>query len=97
MVELFPANSLSPEHIRFLSSVVPQMELMVASGITLDNISDYASAGIIAFGLGEEIFNPDDIVHRRACSISDKTGAFTAKLKDLNAASPPLEKQSDLR
>ncbi|MBL7768150.1 MAG: bifunctional 4-hydroxy-2-oxoglutarate aldolase/2-dehydro-3-deoxy-phosphogluconate aldolase [Flavipsychrobacter sp.] len=53
LVKVFPA--LSPAYVKDIRGPLPQIPLIPTGGINLDNITEYAKAGAIGFGIGSSL------------------------------------------
>ena len=53
LVKVFPA--LSPAYIKDIRGPLPQIPLVPTGGINLENITEYAKAGAIGFGIGSSL------------------------------------------
>ena len=69
-LKFFPANVLGPEGIKAIRAVLPDhSEIAAVGGVSADNLSDYAAAGVRCFGLGSSLYRTGesaDEVERKA-------------------------------
>lgn len=61
LVKLFPAGSLGPSYFKEVLGPLSHIPLMATGGITLDNISDFRKAGVMAFGIGSALTDREAI------------------------------------
>ena len=59
IVKIFPASKLGADYIKSIRVPLKNAKLLVAGGITLDNILDYKNAGACAFGISSGIVNKE--------------------------------------
>ena len=60
-LKLFPASLLGPSAVRALKAVLPaNMPLYAVGGVALEDMADYAAAGITGFGIGSAIYQTGD-------------------------------------
>ena len=65
MLNLFPASSFGPGHVRALRAVLPAtVPLLVVGGVTPLNLADYLAAGADGAGIGGELYRPGQPVER---------------------------------
>lgn len=57
-VKLFPASALGPDFIRRIHNPLPHIKLLAVSGVGVEDIPAYFSAGAYGFGIGNAIANP---------------------------------------
>jgi 2-dehydro-3-deoxyphosphogluconate aldolase / (4S)-4-hydroxy-2-oxoglutarate aldolase len=55
-VKVFPASSLGPSFVRELRGPLPEIPLVPTGGISIENATDYITAGAVAVGLGSWLF-----------------------------------------
>jgi 2-dehydro-3-deoxyphosphogluconate aldolase / (4S)-4-hydroxy-2-oxoglutarate aldolase len=59
VVKIFPCGLLGgAKYIRALKGPFPHVPLLPTNGITLENLAEFLSAGAVAVGVGEKIFDP---------------------------------------
>jgi 2-dehydro-3-deoxyphosphogluconate aldolase / (4S)-4-hydroxy-2-oxoglutarate aldolase len=56
MVKLFPAERLGVSYVKEILAPLNEIKLMTTGGITVDNFSDYFSAGAKAVGIASNLF-----------------------------------------
>lgn len=60
-LKVFPASSYGFDHLKALTTVLPQNTPLIAvGGVTLDNYPQWLSAGAKAVGIGSDIFKTGD-------------------------------------
>jgi 2-dehydro-3-deoxyphosphogluconate aldolase/(4S)-4-hydroxy-2-oxoglutarate aldolase len=59
LVKVFPSGALGgPAFIRALRAPLPGIDLIATSGPTAETIAEYLEAGVLAVGVGAEVFPP---------------------------------------
>jgi 2-dehydro-3-deoxyphosphogluconate aldolase/(4S)-4-hydroxy-2-oxoglutarate aldolase len=82
IVKIFPAvNVGGPEYLRLLRGPLSQVRLMPTGGVTVENATDYLSAGAYAVGLTSALFPPDLLAAADWPAIRERCGALAAKLR----------------
>lgn len=76
-VKVFPAARLGPDYLRDLSGPLPQLPLVPAGGIGLDDVAPYLHAGAAAVGLGSPLIG-DALTGGRLSELAARAGAFAA-------------------
>jgi 2-dehydro-3-deoxyphosphogluconate aldolase/(4S)-4-hydroxy-2-oxoglutarate aldolase len=76
IVKVFPATSLGPQYFRDLRGPFPQLRLMPAGGVTVENARDFIAAGACAVGIGAAL------VDKKAVAAGD-WGGLTEKARQL--------------
>lgn len=56
-VKLFPIADLGVSYVKAVRAPLSHIPLLAVGGIDLDNIKDYAAAGVCGFGIGSSIVN----------------------------------------
>lgn len=75
LVKVFPA--LSPAYIKDIRGPLPQIPLVPTGGINLDNITEYAKAGAIGFGIGSSLVSGNvAITDQYLAALKEKAGKF---------------------
>lgn len=65
MVKVFPATRLGAEYIREVLAPMDYLQLLPTGGITVDNFTDFLSAGAAGLGMGSQLF-PRQLVEEGA-------------------------------
>ncbi len=55
-LKFFPADIVTPSAVKAMCAVLPPMPLLAVGGINNDNMKDYLSAGVTAFGIGSSLY-----------------------------------------
>jgi len=55
IIKLFPASAVSPDFVKSVKRALPQINLMPAGGINLDNVSSWIRNGSCAVGVGGDL------------------------------------------
>ncbi len=55
LIKLFPGDVLGPKGAKAIKGPLPQAPLFPTGGVSLDNIGDWFSAGVIGVGVGGEL------------------------------------------
>lgn len=58
IIKLFPGNAYDLSFIKSIHGPLPHINIMPTGGVSLDNVSDWLSAGAVMLGVGGEITNP---------------------------------------
>lgn len=61
--KIFPAASLGAAYIKAVKASLNHINFMAVGGVNLDNIEEFAKAGVCGFGIGENILKTDYINH----------------------------------
>ncbi|WP_240205781.1 bifunctional 4-hydroxy-2-oxoglutarate aldolase/2-dehydro-3-deoxy-phosphogluconate aldolase [Vibrio sp. CyArs1] len=56
-IKLFPGGLLGPEYLAALSAPLSDLKFIAVGGVDADNISDFAKAGAVGFGIGSNLVN----------------------------------------
>ena len=55
IIKLFPGNAFGPSFIKSVKAPLPQANIMPTGGVSLDNIHEWISAGVVAIGVGGDL------------------------------------------
>ncbi|MDP4089527.1 MAG: bifunctional 2-keto-4-hydroxyglutarate aldolase/2-keto-3-deoxy-6-phosphogluconate aldolase [Bacillota bacterium] len=55
IVKLFPGNAFGPSFIKAVKGPLPQANIMPTGGVSLSNIHEWISAGVVAIGVGGDL------------------------------------------
>lgn len=58
IVKLFPGSAFGPSYVKAVKGPLPQINLMPTGGVSLDNVGEWISAGVVAVGVGSELTGP---------------------------------------
>ncbi len=76
-VKLFPASEMNPSFIKAMTLPLSHIKFLAVGGITLDNLQEYASAGVKGFGIAAAIADKNAICHANFDEITARAKAFT--------------------
>ncbi|WP_116787523.1 bifunctional 4-hydroxy-2-oxoglutarate aldolase/2-dehydro-3-deoxy-phosphogluconate aldolase [Flavobacterium psychrotrophum] len=72
LVKLFPGDTLSPDFVKAIKPVFPEVRFMVTGGVIPEekNIKTWFAAGVTAVGLGSKLFQDADAdeIQTRICN-----------------------------
>ena len=73
MVNLFPAVSLGgPDYVAALTSRINDVRLVIAGGVSSENIVDYFNAGAFAIAVGGRLFTSGDLKNENYAAIAER-------------------------
>ena len=75
-VKLFPASALGPDFVRRMHGPFPHIRMLPVSGVGLEDIPTYLSAGASGFGIGSAIANPKFCADGDLTAIRDRATAY---------------------
>ncbi|HYD18532.1 MAG TPA: 2-dehydro-3-deoxy-6-phosphogalactonate aldolase [Patescibacteria group bacterium] len=79
-LKVFPADSLGPNYIKALKSVLPKhIQVIPTGGIAVDTVAAFHAAGCHAFGVGSSLYKPGVTVDE----VKKRAETLTAATKDL--------------
>ncbi|MFD2728406.1 bifunctional 4-hydroxy-2-oxoglutarate aldolase/2-dehydro-3-deoxy-phosphogluconate aldolase [Enterococcus camelliae] len=58
IVKLFPGSSLGPDFVKAAKAPLPMVNIMSTGGVSLENMSEWFKAGVIAVGVGGNLVKP---------------------------------------
>ena len=58
IIKLFPGSAFGPSYVKAVKGPLPQLNMMPTGGVSLENVKDWVSAGVIAVGVGSELTGP---------------------------------------
>ncbi len=74
LIKVFPVYAFGgAPYIRSLKESMPEVRLLPASGVTINNVEDFLNAGAFAVGIGGSIFRIADINNNNYASIAERT------------------------
>jgi 2-dehydro-3-deoxyphosphogluconate aldolase/(4S)-4-hydroxy-2-oxoglutarate aldolase len=85
IIKLFPATS--PAYFKEIKAPLSQVKLMPTGGISLDNFTDFLSAGASGLGMGSQLFDKRLIAAKNWAALSDHFVSFITKLNNYRTRS----------
>jgi 2-dehydro-3-deoxyphosphogluconate aldolase/(4S)-4-hydroxy-2-oxoglutarate aldolase len=77
IVKVFPVSSVGgPSYIRALKGPLPQVEVVVTGGVTLETAPEFLKAGAVAVGIGESVLVKQALVNNDVDTICTKAKFF---------------------
>ena len=76
MVKVFPAKFFGPEYFREIKGPLNNIELLVCSGVTSENMKDYFAAGASAVSFGASVFRKDWLANKNFKLIGQSVKKF---------------------
>lgn len=58
IIKLFPGSAYGPSIMSAFKAPLPQLNLMPTGGVSLENMSDWFAAGVVAVGVGGNLLKP---------------------------------------
>lgn len=58
IIKLFPGSAFGPSYVKAIKAPLPQANIMPTGGVSLDNMTDWFSAGVVAVGVGGSLLSP---------------------------------------
>jgi len=87
LVKVFPAGQLGgPDYIRAVKGPFPQILLMPAGGVNIDNAGDFIRAGSAAVAVGSELVRKKAVQEKAFHIIVENTRAFIEAIREAKAA-----------
>jgi 2-dehydro-3-deoxyphosphogluconate aldolase/(4S)-4-hydroxy-2-oxoglutarate aldolase len=83
IVKLFPGSAFGPSYVKAVKGPLPQINLMPTGGVTLDNVGEWISAGVVAVGVGSELTGPAK--KGDYAKVAELASAFIAAVKKARA------------
>ena len=80
VIKLFPGSAFGPSYVKAVKGPLPQINIMPTGGVSLDNVKDWVSAGVIAVGVGSELTGPAKKHDYQA--VTQNAQAFVQAFKD---------------
>lgn len=81
MVKLFPAGEMGISYIKAVKAPLSEVELIAVGGINIENIRDYAKAGVSGFGISTGILKKDLLEAENYEGIQALAKAFTEAVR----------------
>lgn len=81
IVKIFPGNAIDPDYIRALRGPMPDIPLIVTGGVAPEAraIHSWLSAGVLAVGIGGQLFKGTQIVNQ-----ADLSAFISGLVSDIN-------------
>lgn len=76
--KLFPEQGIGPAWVRQTLGPMPFLRIVPTAGVRLDNAADYLSAGSLAVGFVNSLFDPADIAAANWQAIEERAAAMLA-------------------
>lgn len=80
IIKLFPGNAFGPSFIKSVKAPLPQANIMPTGGVSLDNIHEWVSAGVVAIGVGGDLMK--GYKEFGAAKIVENAKQFVDKVKE---------------
>ena len=81
-VKLFPISNLGSDYVKAVSAPLSQIRFLAVGGVSLDNIAEYARAGVCGFGLGSNIVNKAHIESGNFAAITELAEKYVSAVKN---------------
>jgi 2-dehydro-3-deoxyphosphogluconate aldolase/(4S)-4-hydroxy-2-oxoglutarate aldolase len=76
--KLFPASTVGPGHVSAINGPLPQVPVIPAGGISLDNATAFFEAGAVALGVGSAIVDKEAIDASEFDVLTETASEFVA-------------------
>jgi 2-dehydro-3-deoxyphosphogluconate aldolase / (4S)-4-hydroxy-2-oxoglutarate aldolase len=80
VVKLFPGSAFGPSYVKAVKGPLPQINIMPTGGVSLDNVKEWVSNGVVAVGVGSELTGPAKNGDYE--SVTQNAKAFVNAVKD---------------
>lgn len=80
VVKLFPGSAFGPSYVKAVKGPLPQINIMPTGGVSLDNVKEWVSNGVVAVGVGSELTGPAKKGDYE--SVTQNAKAFVNAVKD---------------
>lgn len=80
MVKVFPASCFGPGYFKELRGPFPEIELLVCSGVTPENMGAYFKNGASAIAIGGSVFQKNQIAAGNFQPIQNKIKSYLKKI-----------------
>lgn len=84
IVKIFPAGYLGADYIKHLRGPLPDVPLLAAGGITVENGRDFFSAGVRMIAVGGELFNKELIRSENWKAIAENARGFVKLVQSIS-------------
>lgn len=78
VVKIFPGSLVGPAYIKALKGPFPAIPMMPTGGVSIENVGEWFSAGVVAVGAGSELCPPQWAKEGRFAEITQRASAFCA-------------------
>jgi 2-dehydro-3-deoxyphosphogluconate aldolase/(4S)-4-hydroxy-2-oxoglutarate aldolase len=83
LIKVFPVYAFGgAPYIRSLKDSMPEVRLLPASGVTVNNVTDFLQAGSFAVGIGGSIFRLGDINNDNYASIAERARLLMKSIEE---------------
>ncbi|MFH1772550.1 MAG: bifunctional 4-hydroxy-2-oxoglutarate aldolase/2-dehydro-3-deoxy-phosphogluconate aldolase [Candidatus Omnitrophota bacterium] len=76
MVKVFPAKVFGPDYFKQVKAPMHDVELLACSGVTAENLSEYATCGASAFAFGSSVFKREWLSQNNFSAITGRIRQF---------------------
>lgn len=83
MIKIFPANMLDPKYLKTIKGPLNNIPLMPTGGIFPETMQQWKDVGADAFGIGENLFNPNLIKNRDWESLSNNIKKYINAMNEI--------------
>jgi 2-dehydro-3-deoxyphosphogluconate aldolase/(4S)-4-hydroxy-2-oxoglutarate aldolase len=84
IIKIFPATSAA--YVRNLRGPLSHIPMMPTGGITVENIGEFASTGVVAFGIGSNLVNAGQQINESYLNkLTAKAVSFSNAISTLNS------------
>ncbi|MCQ9210432.1 bifunctional 4-hydroxy-2-oxoglutarate aldolase/2-dehydro-3-deoxy-phosphogluconate aldolase [Granulicatella seriolae] len=81
IIKLFPGSAFGPKMISAFKAPLPHVNIMPTGGVSLENMSDWFEAGVVAVGVGGNLLAP--VASGDFAKVKETAQAYTDKLKEI--------------
>lgn len=81
IIKLFPGSAFGPKIISAFKAPLPHANIMPTGGVSLENMSDWFEAGVVAVGVGGNLLAP--VASGDFVKVTENAQAYTDKLKEI--------------
>lgn len=82
LIKLFPAGNMGAAYVKAVSAPFSHVRLLAFGGISLQNIADYADAGVAGFGISSGIIDPALLNAGRFDEIADRAAQYVRAIRE---------------
>lgn len=82
-VKLFPGGVFGPDYLKAVAAPLSDLRFIVVGGVDVNNISQFAKAGAIGFGIGSNLVNNKLVEQKDFNAIYQNACEFTQVIKSL--------------
>lgn len=84
IIKLFPGSAYGPSIVKAFKAPLPQLSIMPTGGVSLDNMSDWFKAGVVAVGVGGNLLAP--VATGDFAKVTEVAKEYVAKLNEIRGA-----------